>query len=146
LHFAIPRIFCGEIEAVVDAVMTTGKQRVLVVEDNDDTREALAAMLELWNLEVDAVSDGEQALMLARNNSYSAVLVDLSIPEPGGYAVARQLRTPSRAPTLIAVTGRSGTMAKQMAFDAGFDHFLTKPVDLHHLSQLLKSGGIKTAD
>ena len=126
--------------------MTTGKQRVLLVEDNDEAREALAAVLELWNLEVDAVSDGSQALMLARDNLYCAVLVDLSIAEPGGYAVARQLKAPSRLPTLIAVTGRSGAIAEQMAFKAGFDYFLTKPVDLDHLSQLLKGGGIKIAD
>jgi DNA-binding response OmpR family regulator len=123
--------------------MATGRQRILLIEDNDDAREAMAAVLELWNLEVDAASNGSQALMLALENLYSAVLVDLSIPEPDGYAVARQLKAPPCPPTLIAVTGRSDAMTKGMAFDAGFDHFLTKPVDLDHLAQLLTGHSTK---
>ena len=115
--------------------MAGEKERVLLVEDDDDAREALAAVLALWDVEVDAASDGSQALMLARQKSYSAVLVDLSIPEPDGYAIARQLKSQARPPILIAVTGRSG--AQQTAFEAGFDHFVVKPVDLEYLAQLL---------
>lgn len=117
--------------------MTTGRRHVLLIEDDDDTREALAAVFELWELEVDAVPEGSEALELARRNSYSAAVVDLSIPEPGAYAVARELKAIIGPPTLIALTGRSDTATQQMALGAGFDFFLTKPANLDHLQQLL---------
>lgn len=126
--------------------MTTGKQRILLIEDNDEAREAMVAVLELWDLAVDAVCDGSQALILAGANPYSAVLVDLSIPEPNGYAVARQIKASTPASRLIAVTGLSGATAEKMALSAGFDHFLTKPVDLDHLSRLLKEVGSQAGD
>lgn len=117
--------------------MASGRQRVLLVEDDIDSREAMAAVLELWNVEVDATGDGAQALALAEINRYRAVLIDLSIPPPDGYFVARTLKGRPNAPTLIAVTGRSDASTQAMALNAGFDHFFTKPINLESLSQLL---------
>jgi two-component system CheB/CheR fusion protein len=117
--------------------MAGGKQRVLLVEDDSDACEAMAAVLELWEVEVDSTADGAQALALARVNQYRAVLVDLSIPPPGAYSVARELKARAQPTTLIAVTGRSDAATAAMALEAGFDHFVTKPVNLESLAQLL---------
>jgi DNA-binding response OmpR family regulator len=120
--------------------MASGKQRVLLVEDDCDSREAMVAVLELWDVDVDSTADGTQALALAETNQYRAVLVDLSIPSPDGYCVARALKARPHPPTLIAVTGRSDSETETMAFNAGFDHFFTKPVNLDSLSQVLIQG------
>jgi DNA-binding response OmpR family regulator len=120
--------------------MVRAKQRVLLVEDDNDAREAMAAVLELWSVEVDSTADGAEALALAQSNVYGAVLVDLSIAPPDGYFVARELKARPHPPTLIAVTGRTDAMTESMAFNAGFDHFLTKPVNLESLSRLLVDG------
>ncbi len=115
----------------------SAKPPVLLVEDDNDSREAMAAVLKLWNVEVDATADGAKALALAQSKKYGAVLVDLSIPPPDGYFVARELKAQPQPPTLIAVTGRSDTNTEAMALNAGFDHFLVKPVNLESLSRLL---------
>jgi DNA-binding response OmpR family regulator len=117
--------------------MANGKKRVLLIEDDSDAREAMSAVLELWDVEVDSTADGKQALALAEGKRYGAVLVDLSIPPPDGYCIARELKARPQPPTLIAVTGRSDAITEAMAFEAGFDHFFTKPVNLESLAHLL---------
>lgn len=68
-------------------------------------------------------------------------LLDIGLPDISGYELARRLRlmTQGSSVTLIAATGWGQERDRQLAFDAGFDHHVTKPVDLEQLRLLLVS-------
>ncbi len=115
---------------------------VLVVEDNPDAAETLAVLLEAWGLSVRVAPDGVTALSLAAESHPEVVLLDLGLPGMDGYTVARQLREACgpRRVRLVALTGYGRGEDRRRAEEAGFDHFLTKPVDPVRLRLLLGNG------
>lgn len=115
--------------------------RVLVVDDNRDGADSLAAFLELTGCETRTAYDGPQAIDACREFQPSAVLLDIGLPGMNGYDVAERLRTsPEGAQaTLIAVTGYSREEDRVRAREVGFDYHLVKPVDLELVSTLVCS-------
>ena len=111
---------------------------ILIVEDNDDARDALRMLLELDGHVVEAAAEGMQALDIARGKDPDVALVDIGLPGIDGYEVARRIRTSgSRRPLLIALTGYGQPEDRRRATEAGFDSMLVKPVDPSALSELL---------
>ncbi len=116
----------------------TGAQAsVLVIEDNDDARAALVALLELEGYAVDGAADGTKGIEMVRAKNPDAVLVDIGLPGVDGYEVARRLRALDRRPFLVALTGYGQPEDRARAQQAGFDAHLVKPVDPTELSALL---------
>jgi PAS domain S-box-containing protein len=115
-------------------------QRVLIVDDNVDAANILATLLGLKGHEVRAVHDGRAALAAVEAFAPGIVLLDIGLPEMDGYEVARRMRARPNgsAMLLIAVTGWGQHEDKQRAAAAGFDHHLTKPVDMTSLERLLR--------
>jgi CheY-like chemotaxis protein len=110
----------------------------LIVEDNDDARDAMRMLLELDGHVVEAAAEGMQALEIARGKDPDIALVDIGLPGIDGYEVARRIRTSgSRRPLLIALTGYGQPEDRRRATEAGFDSMLVKPVDPAALSDLL---------
>lgn len=114
-------------------------RRIVVVDDNRDAAESLAMLLGLDGHEVRTASDGLAGLQLARDFCAQAVLLDIGLPGTDGYEVARRIR---REPwgaklLLVAVSGWSRERDRQTAVDAGFDYYLTKPVNIDELKALL---------
>jgi signal transduction histidine kinase/ActR/RegA family two-component response regulator len=113
-------------------------REILIVEDNDDSRELLTAMLKRRGHKVLAAADGPAGVRLALQKQPEALLVDIGLPGLDGYAVARELRPRlARDVLMIAVTGYGQPDDKQRALEAGFDAHLTKPIDLARLEHLL---------
>jgi signal transduction histidine kinase/CheY-like chemotaxis protein len=112
---------------------------VLIIEDNDDSRELMASMLRRRSHKVFAAADGPTGVELALGQHPSAILVDIGLPGLDGYAVARTLRPQlGRDVLMIAITGYGQPEDKRRALEAGFDEHLTKPVDLFRLELLLE--------
>jgi two-component system, chemotaxis family, CheB/CheR fusion protein len=113
--------------------------RVLVVEDNVDTAETMARLLQLEGHEVQLANDGPAALTAATAFQPHAVVLDLGLPGMDGYEVARRLRNRDAEPrpVLVAVSGYGGDEARQRSRQAGFDHHLVKPADIGTLRTLL---------
>jgi len=124
---------------------TTGlaPARILVVDDNADAAEMLLMALELFGCEVRAVHSAHAALDLAREFAPQVALLDIGLPDLNGYELARRLRATEhgRSMRLIAATGWGQEKDRQLAFDAGFDHHLTKPIDFERLRSALGPGG-----
>jgi CheY-like chemotaxis protein len=122
-----------------DVARASGSSRkVLIIEDNDDSRELLASMLQRRGYKVSSAADGPTGVELARRSRPSAILVDIGLPGLDGYAVARELRPRlGRDVLMIAVTGYGQPEDKRRALEAGFDAHVTKPVELHRLELLL---------
>jgi signal transduction histidine kinase/ActR/RegA family two-component response regulator len=117
-------------------------RRVLIIEDNVDTRETLRRVLEMDGHEVQEAADGAEGVEVALAARPDVVIVDIGLPRLDGYQVARQLRAALGAgPLLIAVTGYGQDEDRRMSRDAGFDVHLVKPVAPEQLGAALHSRG-----
>jgi len=113
--------------------------RVLVVEDGDDAREMMNALLTLHGHDVRTAADGAQALQEAARFAPDAVLLDIGLPDIDGYEVARRLRAAPGGshPYLVALTGYGQSEDEAAAYAAGFDRHMTKPVEPPALARVL---------
>lgn len=111
--------------------------RVLVVDDERGSADALGQLLEQRSFLVEVAYDGRSAIDCAEWFRPDAVLLDLSLPDRSGYEVARALRTAEPHVLLIAVTGYGHAKARDRSRDAGCDHHLVKPIDFDTLFTLL---------
>lgn len=118
---------------------TAPRRRVLVIEDNEDTAEALQIALELEGHEVAVTHEGQDAVTKAAEKKPDLVICDLGLPGLDGFEVARALRSqPETARAyMVALSGYALPDDRRRARDAGFDEHLAKPVDLKALLKLL---------
>ncbi|NKJ49355.1 ATPase [Burkholderia sp. SG-MS1] len=110
-------------------------QKILVVDDNRDSADALAALLDMHGHECRVAYDGSSALKLAETFAATIGIVDLGLPDMPGFDVARALlaRAESAPCTLIALSGYSTATFRTDAAEAGFSHFFAKPVAIEEL-------------
>ncbi|HMH52808.1 MAG TPA: response regulator [Candidatus Acidoferrum sp.] len=109
---------------------------ILVVDDDQDTREMLRQILTHAGALVTTAADGESALTILRNVSADVVISDLSMPRHDGRWVVRNLRAlegPQGKIPAIAVTAYRETESEADAIAAGFDVYLEKPLDFRRL-------------
>ena len=111
------------------ARVTVLRQRIVVIEDNDDGREALVTALGLMGHEVRAAATGQDGIELVLRGRPQHVLVDVGLPDMDGYEVARRLRLRlGRRINIIALTGYGQQADRQRSAAAGFDAHIVKPV------------------
>ena len=117
----------------------SGGMRVLVIDDHVDTTQGLSRLLKLLNHEVWTAGDGPTGLEAARAHRPDVLLLDIGLPGMDGYQVAEQLRREDfgKDMLLIALTGYGREEDHQRALSAGFDHFVTKPVDYAALQAIM---------
>jgi DNA-binding NtrC family response regulator len=122
------------------SVPSTGlNQRVLVVEDLEDTRTSLQELLQLsLGLEVDTAEDGAAGLALLRQKLYSLVITDLRMPKVGGMKLIEAIQTEKIPVTVIVTTGHGSIKDAVEAMRMGAYDFLTKPPDPQHLCLLVQ--------
>jgi PAS domain S-box-containing protein len=115
--------------------------RVLIVEDNEDAAELLAALLRSRQYEVELASRGEQALELIQTWRPDAVICDIGLPDIDGYTVARSIRAdPALAGVkLVALSGYGQAKDRLRAAEAGFDQHLTKPAAIDAVVRAIAS-------
>jgi DNA-binding response OmpR family regulator len=111
---------------------------VLIVEDNEDAREALRIGLALEGHEVDVAADGDEGLALGVARRPDVAVVDVGLPGRDGYEVARGLRAAlGEGVTLIALTGYGQRDDRRRTREAGFDVHLTKPATVEDVLRVL---------
>jgi signal transduction histidine kinase/DNA-binding response OmpR family regulator len=115
------------------------RRRVLLVDDNRDVAASLARLLRMDGHEVHVCHDGAAAVTAAAGFHPDVVLLDIGLPGMNGFEVARRLRAqPALSHTLlIAITGYGQEQHPQSTLEAGFNHYLVKPVDPVVLATLL---------
>ena len=121
------------------AVPSSTGRSVLLVDDNRDSAESLAALLQMLGHEVRQAYCGREAIELARACQPELVLLDIGMPDLNGYDVARALRAePGLSGTrLIALTGYGSDEDRSASRAAGFDDHLVKPIDFDRLERIL---------
>jgi CheY-like chemotaxis protein len=113
--------------------------RLLVVDDNHDVADSMAAVLELEGHEVCAAYDGQAALELIPDCRPQVVLLDIGLRGMDGFETAKRLRKlpGGRDLCIVAMTGYGDEKTKARALASGCDHFLIKPVAYDVLEALL---------
>ena len=114
-------------------------RRVLVVDDNVDAADALAALLGALGHRARIAYDGPTALRMAADEPPDVMLVDIGLPEMNGYDVVRRLREmPQLVQTrFVACTGYGRPQDSERLDTAGFDAYLVKPVDASELERAI---------
>ena len=113
-------------------------RRVLVIEDNEDSRDMLRQLLENAGHEVHDAGDGPQGVDAALRLEPDVALIDVGLPELDGYEVARRIRSGTRRDMLlVALTGYGLAEDRERALAAGFDLHLVKPIDFDKLFDVL---------
>jgi CheY-like chemotaxis protein len=115
------------------------RQRILVVDDSEDTARGMARFLKLSGHEVRVALDGPSALIVAREFLPGIVLLDIGLPGMTGYELARMLRGEAglAGATLIAVSGYGQEKDRDDALGSGFDHHMIKPLDVDRLLEFI---------
>lgn len=115
--------------------------RVMIVDDNADAAEMLAALIEALGHQVIVEHHARRALERVASEVPDVFLLDIGLPDIDGNELSRRLRMhPETADViLIAVTGYGQESDRERSLAAGFDHHLVKPVDLTTLSSILST-------
>lgn len=113
--------------------------RVLIADDYKDAAESLALLLQCTGVRTQIALDGREALAIASRWRPDVCVLDLQMPELDGREVARQIRTQAwkQRPLLIALTGWTTAQDRVSAVEAGFDYYVTKPVEPAWLVRLI---------
>jgi CheY-like chemotaxis protein len=127
-----------------DAKATGGQApsgvRILVVDDNRDGADTLAAVLRALGYQTCTAYDGPAALVAVDTFRPDAMVVDIGLPGIDGFSLARSIRGKAAhaRSLMIALTAYRGEEYRQQSQQAGFDHYFVKPADLSRLRQLLQ--------
>jgi len=105
---------------------------VLIVEDIEDNLILIKSLLELADYRVVEARDGREALAQAQAHHPDLILLDMSLPEIDGWAVARTLRQlpDFRSTLIVALTAHAMQGDREKTLEAGCDEFMTKPIDV----------------
>jgi CheY-like chemotaxis protein len=127
----VPKITSQEVD--------TGRRRVLIVEDDDDSRELLGELVAMFGHDVIGASSGGDALEHVTTARPDVALIDIGLPDFDGFEVARRVREAlgSGSIRLVALTGYSDRETRDIATKAGFDDYMTKPIVPEVLAELL---------
>jgi DNA-binding response OmpR family regulator len=110
-----------------------------ICDDNRDAADSLALLLRLQGFDVAVTYDGQQALAAALGCPPAVMLIDLALPKLDGYDLAREVRKHAAlsATVLAAVTGWADPSHRALAREAGYHHFLVKPIEFDELQKVL---------
>jgi CheY-like chemotaxis protein len=126
---------------VPTAAATSGvpPRRILIVDDNEDSAESLAMLLEISDHDTRSAYDGEQALRIAEEFRPHVVLLDIGLPKLNGYEVCRRIRQEpwGKDILMVALTGWGQNDDRRKSREAGFDAHLVKPVGHESLMEVL---------
>jgi two-component system response regulator MprA len=113
--------------------------RILLAEDDRAVRDAVDRALRGAGYQVNAVGDGQAALVGARTPNVDALVLDLGLPILDGIEVCRQLRGEGSRVPILVLTARAGIADRVSGLDAGADDYLTKPFALDELLARLRA-------
>jgi CheY-like chemotaxis protein len=117
--------------------VTTPRASILIVEDNLLNLELATDLLTVAGYSIRQARTGEEGLRLARLEPPALILMDLRMPGLDGYATLRALRADPRTARIriVALTAQAMTGDRETALAAGFDDYISKPIDTQTFSQ-----------
>ena len=115
-------------------------RRILLVEDNDSSREMLTRRLRKNGYEVLTAINGQEALDMVRQDAPDLVLLDMMLPVMDGWTAVREMRADAaiRHIPVVALTAHAALEDRKRSIEAGCDDHETKPVDLPRLLSVIE--------
>jgi len=115
-------------------------RKILVIEDNELNRVLLRDVLEYYGYAVSEAANGAEGIERARAGSPDLILLDIQMPVMDGFAAIEALRNDpiQRGKTIIALTSFAMLGDQERIMAAGFDGYLTKPIDTRKLPQMVQ--------
>ena len=112
---------------------------ILVVDDSADNLAMISLDLQQQNYRVVTASNGEDAITIAAQTLPNLILMDINLPELDGLAATRRIRDLEalREVPVVAVTAFGTEGFQRAAYDVGVDGYLTKPIDMDRMHQLI---------
>ncbi|MBE5860132.1 MAG: response regulator transcription factor [Butyrivibrio sp.] len=112
--------------------------KVLVVDDERTIVKGIKFSLEQDGMKVDCAYDGEEAVNLAKANTYDIILLDVMLPVIDGFEVCQQIREFSQVP-IVMLTAKGDDMDKILGLDYGADDYITKPFNILEVKARIKA-------
>jgi two-component system, OmpR family, response regulator len=119
--------------------MTSDDAELLVVDDEQFLREAVAASLRFLGFEVTAAENGTDALRLARGHRFDLVVLDVLLPDMDGFEIVRRLRREGNRVPVIFLTAKDAQEDKITGLTIGGDDYMTKPFGLEELAARVRT-------
>ena len=115
-------------------------KKILVVEDNPNNRKLIKDVLNYYGYEVVEAKNGEEGINLAREHSPSLIIMDIQMPVMDGITAAKILKNDpkTRGIKMIALTSFAMKGDKERFIEAGFDDYISKPINTRQLPELVK--------
>ena len=123
--------------------------KILVIDDDKNTRFFLKEILELKKFEVTCAIDGEHALKIIDNEQFDLIIVDIMMPNMNGYEFTSELRKFDSELPILMISAKQLAEDRKKGFVAGIDDYMTKPLDseelLLHINALLRRAKINAS-
>jgi len=112
-------------------------QRVLVVDDDRESRDYLSSALALYGASVETAGSVAGALRCLKEKPFDVVVSDLAMPDADGFELVRVIRADPKFRQMgaVAITGVGGIVERNLALEAGFDAHMQKPIEPHRLAE-----------
>lgn len=123
-------------------VLHASKAKILVVDDNEMNLKVASGLLKRCNIIADTADGGESCIEKVSKNKYHVILMDHMMPDPDGIRTLEILRERNLLPVdtrVIMMTANAVTGAKDFYMEAGFDGYLTKPIEVDKLEATLRA-------
>ena len=117
------------------------KARVLVVDDTEVNLKVFVSLLNKTKMQIDTADSGDAAIALFRRNRYDVIFLDHMMPDKDGIETIKEMKactdTPNQKTPVICLTANAVSGMREMYINAGFDDYLTKPIDTGRLESML---------
>jgi two-component system cell cycle response regulator DivK len=115
--------------------------KILIVEDNEDSRELVVKVLKNKGFVTVEASDGEEAIEKAVKEKPELILLDISIPKLNGYEVAKRLKSLEEFGEIpiVALTAHAMKGDREKVIAAGFEGYISKPINVRELADQVRS-------
>src|SRR5207244_12887778 len=123
--------------------------RILLAEDNTVNQKVALRLLEGMGYRADAIANGLEVLEALQRQSYDVILMDVQMPEMDGLEASRAIHEGCPAeqrPRIIAMTANAMQGDREECLAAGMDDYLTMPIPIHALQDVLEREGPSTRD
>ncbi|MBL6690122.1 MAG: AAA family ATPase [Pseudomonadales bacterium] len=137
----VERTNLKEAKTVIEPVLFSDTaMELLLVEDNEIKQKLAQRMLEQVGFSVTVAEHGQQALDILADKSFPVILMDIRMPVMDGIETIRRIRADDKQKGTTVIALSAGVLDKEIedAMEAGFDHYLTKPIDFEELNTILE--------
>lgn len=124
----------------MEEIKKTIRRKILIVEDNQDSRELFVKILKNKGYDLIEAVDGEEAIEKALKEKPNLILLDISIPKLDGYEVTKRLKTLEEFQDIpiVALTAHAMKGDREKFISAGFEGYISKPINVREFPEQVK--------